>query len=144
MKNNHNINQIKTFFEEVFNKDNFSACSEFLADNVKFHDPAAHQHNEGLEAYKELERTYRHAFPNKKTKIDEIFGVDDRVVVRWTTHGKHERELQGIAPTNAQFKFSGISLYRLQNGKITDIWQEWDRLGLLEQIGEIQPLHALH
>lgn len=144
MKSSQNISQTKGLFEEVLNKGNIAACHDFIADQVKLHDPAAPHHNEGIEAFKELERSYKQAFPKKKVRIDDIFAINDKVVVRWTCQGIHQGELQGIAATDSDVKISGISIYRFENGKITDIWQEWDRLGLLEEIGEIQPLHALH
>jgi steroid delta-isomerase-like uncharacterized protein len=143
MKSNQNIHQTKKLFEEVFNKGDLSACNEFIADQVKLHDPAA-PHLEGLDAFKEIEHAYKQAFPQKKVRIDDIFAINDKVVVRWTTQGIHQGELQGIAPTDSEFKINGISIYRFENGKISDIWQEWDRLGLLEQIGEVQPSPALH
>lgn len=141
--NQQNISQTKKIFEEAFNKANFNLLDELVVNNVRLHDAANH-HREGLKAFKDTEATYHRAFPNKKTKIDDIISADDKVIVRWTAQGVHKGELEGIAPTNKEVKISGISIYRFANGKVTEIWQSWDRLGLLEQIGEIQPAHALH
>ena len=44
---------------------------------------------------------------------------------------------KGIDPKKKTFRIWGMSLYRFSNGKISEIWQFWDRLGILEQIGEI-------
>lgn len=140
-----NIALGKRLYDEVFNKGNLSVCDEIIANNVKINDPAMHNgHTEGLKAFKDAETQYKKAFPNKKITIDDIFANEDKVVVRWTCQGVHKGELQGIAPTNRSFKISGISIYQVANGKITSAFQFWDRLGLLEQIGEIQPALALH
>lgn len=144
MDSQKNIELTRRLFDEVYSKGNLSACDNLLAPNIKLHDPARPHQREGLAAFKELEKTYTQAFPNKKAKIDEIWAAEDKVIARWTCQGVHKGELEGIAPTNQEFKITGISIYRYNNGKITEIWQNWDRLGLLEQIGEIQPAHALH
>lgn len=143
-QNQHNITQIKKLFDEGFSKGNFAIYDEVMATNVKYIDPAMPTHRDGLQAVKEAERIYQRAFPNKKVKIDDIFAAEDRVVVMWTCHATQKGDLQGIPATNRDIKVSGISIYRFANGKITEIRQIYDRLALLEQIGEIQPAVALH
>ncbi len=144
MDNPQNINQTKKLFEEIYNKGNLTMLDGLVANNVRLNDPATRQQKEGLKALKDTEASYIRAFPNKKVKIEDIMSSEDKVIVRWTCQGVHKGELQGISPTNKEFKISGISIYRFANGKVTEIWQSWDRLGLLEQIGEIQPALALH
>lgn len=141
MKSNHNMSQVKRLFEEVFNKGDLSACHELVSDTVKMHDPDP---TEGLEAFKAKERLYQQAFPQKRVRIDDLFAINDKVVVRWTAQGVHRGELPGLPATGSEIKVTGISIYRLENDKISDIWQEWDRLGLLEQIGEVQPSYVFH
>lgn len=139
-----NVTQTKKLFEDVFSKGNISALDSILASNIKLNDPARPHDKEGIANIKELEQTYNTAFPNKKVHIDELIPAEDKVIVRWTASAVHKGELEGISPTNKSIKISGISIYRFQNGKIIEITQQWDRLGLLEQIGEIQPAAALH
>lgn len=138
-----NLGLIRRFFDEVCNKGNIAALDELAAGNVHLNDPAAHR-KEGLHAYKELETLYCKAFPNKKVTIDDLISSEDKVIVRWTCKGVHAGDLQDIPATNRSFQISGISIYRITNNKIAEVWQTWDRLGLLEQIGEVQPAHALH
>lgn len=135
---------IKRLFDEVYTKGNLNLIDELVATNVRRHDPARTEHETGIQAFKELERIYKQAFPNKKLKIDDIMAVDDKVVVHWTCTGTHKGDLEGIPATNRDFKITGITIYRLANGKITELWQNWDRLGLLEQIGEVERASALH
>lgn len=139
-----NVTLVRRLYDDVFTKGNLSALDELLASNVRLMDPALPKIKEGLQSFKNAESVYNKAFPGKRVKIDDIFATDDRVVVRWTAEGTHKGSLQGIEPTNRSFKITGISIYRLANGKITEINQQFDRLGLLEQLGEVQPAVALH
>ena len=145
MNSQQSIQFVKKLFEEVYVKGNLNALNEAFDANVKLIDPAAPNFKGGLNELKERETMYKQAFPDKKIKIDNIFAGEDHVIVQWTCTGTHRGELQGIAPTNKHIKITGITLYHFsKNGKISECCQSWDRLGLLEQIGEIQPALALH
>ena len=43
----------------------------------------------------------------------------------------------GIAPTNKQVTVTGMEVHRLVDGKIAEVWVEWDALGLMQQLGAI-------
>lgn len=137
-------NCVRQLYKEVYSKGNINICDECCAKDMKMHDAAISTSIRGIDAFKESEAIYHKAFPNKKANIDDIFVADDRVVVRWSFSGKQDGDLQGIAPTHKTVHIKGISIYRFEEEKISEIWQSWDRLGLLEQLGVIQPAHALH
>jgi predicted ester cyclase len=63
----------------------------------------------------------------------------DKVLVRWRSTGTHEGELMGIPPTGRRVTMTGFDLFRIEGGKIAEMWQEADRLGLLQQLGVILP-----
>jgi SnoaL-like polyketide cyclase len=46
-----------------------------------------------------------------------------------------EGELLGISATGKPFRLSGMSIYRLAEGKITEQREWWDRLALMRQLG---------
>ena len=139
-----NLAMTKRLYDEVYNKLNINALDEAFATNATIFDDAVHNRKQNLREYKETENLYKRAFPNRKTKIDDIFATDDKVVVRWTVTGTHKGDLKDIATTNSNFKITGISVYHFTNGKITEVHQSWDRLGLLEQLGQVQEAEALH
>jgi predicted ester cyclase len=51
--------------------------------------------------------------------------------------GAHHAPLAGIAPTNVHVKFSGVSIYRFDNGRIVESWYVYDLFGLLSPLGAI-------
>lgn len=144
MSSQENINIVRRFFEEVYNKLNINALDQLTASSLIVHDAALPNQKVDLRGYKEAESMYNKAFPDRKTKIEDIFSVDDKVCIRWSVQGHHKGNLKDISATNRDFKVSGLSLFVVKNGKISEMYNQWDRLGLLEQIGEIQPAEALH
>lgn len=136
------IKNVKRLYDEIYSQGNMRLCEELFDENLKLHDPAIIKNKSGLESFIESESQYQIAFPNKKVKIDDILVENDKVVVRWSSQGKHDGPLQGIPPTHYTFHINGISIYHFSNGKIIEIWQSWDRLSLLEQLGVLQYAQA--
>lgn len=132
-----NILFIRQLFEEVVNQDDLSRYEEFFSKDVIVHGPSSTQKISGLAETKKIDSSYIEAYPGKKFAIEEIFGYEDRVMIRWVCHGKHKGKYKGIHPKNPEFAIKGLSIYRIVKGKISEVWQYWDRLGLLEQIGEV-------
>lgn len=75
------------------------------------------------------------AFPKYEMFIDEITGEDNRIVVRARFKGKHERELNGIPPTNKEIFFPFVIGYEIEKNKIISHWLIADQLALMEQLG---------
>ena len=77
------------------------------------------------------------AFPNGKYSLDEMIGNGDKVVLRWTFKGTHKGSLMGIPPTGKKVRMEAISIYTFKDGLITEIWEQYDKYGLLQQLGVI-------
>ncbi|GAB4228098.1 MAG: hypothetical protein Tsb0021_05290 [Chlamydiales bacterium] len=143
MKNQDFVKTTRRLFDEVFSNNNIEVLNELVSENVTIHDDAIKDSKKGLTSLKTAEKNYWKAFPDKKATIDSLWTVDDSVIVRWKCTGTHKGMLEDISPTNKKFNINGIAIYKFNNeGKIVEIWQNWDRLTLLEQIGEIRPTHA--
>ena len=92
---------------------------------------------EGLEAYRQFGSLYFSAFPDLQITPEDLIAEGDKVTMRYGWRGTHKGELMGIAPTGRQVTTSGISILRVANGKITEQWDNFDNLGMLQQIGVI-------
>jgi hypothetical protein len=66
---------------------------------------------------------------------DDVFAVDDRVVVLISFHGKHIGTFLGIPPTYQPVNWTSIEIYRFENGKIVERWVQADTAGLMRQLG---------
>ncbi len=74
------------------------------------------------------------AFPDTKHQLEQVIAEGDRVVLHMSAEGTHTGELFGVAPTGKTVKLSGISIYRLSEGKIVERWA-YHGTGVLEQLG---------
>jgi predicted ester cyclase len=43
----------------------------------------------------------------------------------------------GIKPTNKQAQWAGISIDRIEHGKMVENWVSWEMMGMLQQLGVV-------
>lgn len=141
MDSEKNILFIRRLFDEQVNQEDFSRYEEFFSKDVIIHGPGSGQKTHGLSQTQKIDSSYAEAYPKKKFLIEKIFAFGDLVMVQWVCRGKHEKNYRGIHSKNPDFAISGFSIYRIVKGKIVEVWQYWDRLGILEQIGQVS-LHT--
>ena len=56
-------------------------------------------------------------------------------MLRTTNRATHSGDFQGIPPTGRSISFGQIAIYRMVDGKISEIWEEADLFGLMQQLG---------
>jgi steroid delta-isomerase-like uncharacterized protein len=86
----------------------------------------------------EVER-YLTAFTDVRTSIEELVGENDLVVVRWNTTGTHTGRYGKVPPTGRVVTMRGVDFYRLEDGRIVEVWSMWDALDAYQQLGLVEP-----
>jgi len=82
----------------------------------------------------------REAFPDFRVHIDEMYADGDRVITRFAATATHQAPLQKavghiIAPSNRSLNWKGVTIHRIENGRIAEGWITYDRASIDEQIG---------
>ena len=85
----------------------------------------------GLEAW--LAESWR-AFPDLAVVDWFTVASGDIVAARWRARGTSRGEFLGVAPTGRSIECTGISMYRVENGRIAELWETRDTLGILHQL----------
>ena len=75
------------------------------------------------------------AFPDAHVTIDDIFGQGDQVVVRVVVSGTQEGAILGIPASGRFVQWDGVDVYRLSDGKISNIWAGDDWTAILNDTG---------
>jgi steroid delta-isomerase-like uncharacterized protein len=126
----------RRYVEEVGNEGNLDLVDEIFADYVS-HQPDGSVLERGPEDVKRFMGEFRSAFPDFHTTIEDQIAEGDRVATRWTMHGTHEGEFRGIAPTGGQIRVTGIGIFRFSEGKVVESWDNFDQLGMMQQLGVV-------
>ena len=126
---------IHRWCEEVLNKGNLGVVDEVYCEDVVFKTTLVPELR-GTEAIRALVTTVRTALPDIRYSIlGEPVVHGDRCSYRWTAGGTHRAEIFGIAPTGKYVTHIGTGTYRVRGGKISELWADWDALGLMQQLG---------
>jgi predicted ester cyclase len=51
--------------------------------------------------------------------------------------GSLQEEFMGTAATGQTVRVEGMNFYRLKDGRVTDIWTQFDSVGMMQQLGAI-------
>jgi steroid delta-isomerase-like uncharacterized protein len=125
---------IRRYYHDLFGmgRREMKAIDHYMAADFVAHDlPLAQK---SCEDYMRFISMFEASFSDMNHIIRDIFSCDDKVVARWSWTAKHTAEFMGIPATNRQITIKGIDIYRLTDGKIANLWQEIDIMGILQQI----------
>jgi len=122
---------------EGVNKGNLALFDEVYGDCV-YNSPATGELKR--EALRQFMASLLAAFPDGRWTIEDQVAEGDKVVTRWSFTGTHQGELMGLAPTGKQVKTSGVVMDRIVEGKIVEEREEWDTLGMMQQMGAAPPI----
>lgn len=122
---------------EAFSKSDYNLF-EKITDTKKFklHFPGYKNPLNYEEAVK-LNKEYNSAFPDTKVTVENQIAEGEYVVSKLTYQGTHKGELQGMPASGKKTKVTGMALQHIVKGKIVEEWDEFDSLGMMQQIGAI-------
>jgi len=122
----------RNWFEEVWNKERRDAIAEMLAPDSTLHEGG--EDSRGPEGFYPFFDRMQSTFSNIRITVHDDIAEDDKVCVRWSCRMKHTGSGFGIPPTDKQLQTTGMSIFRVANGKLVEGWQNWDMLGLTQQM----------
>ncbi len=126
-----NVFAVRDFIERAWNAGDEAVFEEHLAPDFA--------HPGGREGFKAMVLGFRSAFPDLAMEVRDMFGAGEKVVTRFTIRGTHQGEFLGIAPTGRSVEFDGIAIDVMRDGQRVDGWAQLNRLGLLAQLGVVDP-----
>jgi len=97
---------------------------------------------QGVEDFKEYLTPYINAFPDLTVTVEDEIAEGEKVKVkrlminRFTLRGTHQGETQEFGPpTGRQIELKGMTISRIEGGKIVEEWQAYENPSLMDQLG---------
>lgn len=140
MSTETNKELIRRFYDEVWNQGNTDFVFQVFADEYVRHDLRPGNPSAGAAGQKQVADDFRAAFPDLKHETELLIGENDFVVARWTMQGTNSAQWGQEPPTGKFVKMSGVNIFRFENGKVVEIWNHRDDLGMREQLDA--PIYA--
>ena len=91
----------------------------------------------GRDQIRGLWDVFLNAFPDLHSTVDDVISEGDKLVLRWTIQGTHTGEFLGVPASNNSMSLSVTEVFRIADGQLVEAWDQYDRLGLMEQIGGV-------
>ena len=127
---------VERFYDEVWGHGNVGFAREVFAEDYVRNDLRTTQAAPGAAGQARIAEQFRAAFPDLQWQVDLVLGEGDLVAARWSASGTHTSAWGDLAPTGKRAEFSGVNIFRFgQDGKVAEIWNHRDDLGLMEQLG---------
>jgi steroid delta-isomerase-like uncharacterized protein len=121
------------WFDEIWNKGRREAIGELLHPDAVVYEGA-----EGIsgQAFYSFFDRLQNTFSDMRLTVDDMVAEGDRVCVRWSCSMRHTGTGLGMPATGKVLKTTGITIMQIQDGKVISGWQNWDMLGLMQQIND--------
>lgn len=133
---------VRRVLEEPW-KGNWDVLDQGVADTYVGYDPSQPEPIRGLDGVRANLQQYIDGFADARITVDDQIAEGDKVASRWTGRGTHTGEIAGVPATGKDVTVTGLTISRLEGGKIVEEWTTWDTLGMLVQLGAIpEPARA--
>ena len=140
MSAEENVQIMRRWFQEVWNEGRIETIHELFSPQGVAHGqetPEAELH--GPKEFEGFVRKIRSAFPDMQLAVEDVFATGDKGVLRWSGVMKHTGDAMGTPGSGRTVRLRGMTLARFADGKVVESWDNWDQLGMLQQIGAVSP-----
>jgi steroid delta-isomerase-like uncharacterized protein len=125
---------------EELNKANYEYWKDALAPDYVVYSPSANPETQSKAETVDAIRVLKEGFPDGTWSIEEMVAAGDLVISRNIFKGTHKGTFGGIPATGNRVEASYILMTRIRDGKIVEEREEFDLLGLMQQLGmELRP-----
>jgi len=122
----------KRAFEELLSKGRFELAEQLYAKDFVNH--GIHR-DISLEEDQTALKGWHQAFPDLSIVPEKLIADGDQVAVYWIARGTNTGTGNGLPATGKKAEQSGITIWRIVDGKIKEEWSAFDQLSLMQQLG---------
>src|SRR6476646_11811773 len=119
-------------FEEILSKGRFELAEQLYAKDFVNH--GIHR-DATLEEDQAALKGWHEAFPDVVIVPEKLIAEGDQVTIYWIARGTNTGTGNGLPATGKKAEQSGITIWRIVDGKIKEEWSAFDQLSLMQQLG---------
>lgn len=120
------------YSHNIWNVKNLLAADQWLHPDIVIHSLLGD--HIGIDAMKQVITGWLTGLPDLVVKHKQIISEKNTVVIHWDAEGTHKGIFKGISPTRKKVRYSGVSIYLFDEGKIKEYWGYLDMQHLLRQM----------
>ncbi|MEM6430854.1 MAG: ester cyclase [Deinococcota bacterium] len=98
--------------------------------------------DDGIDNAKATFAMFFQAFPDFAVTAEDVMIAGDKVIGRFTYTGTHQGNFMGNIPTGNTIHMRSIDIWRVQDGKFVEHWDELNTLEFFGQLGAVPQVAA--
>jgi steroid delta-isomerase-like uncharacterized protein len=114
----------RRFVEDIFNARKTELTKNYVTPDIIYH--GVTEEVKGLEEFKRWVTEDLTAFPDMKITIQDEFGEQNKIAMRWTLKATHEKDFADFPATHKKFEAEGIEIFHFEGDKIKEAWTAAD------------------
>ena len=126
--------QLAHVFADIMNSHDPDRFAELVSESYVNHNPAVAQGRTGLVSFM---RHWFDTLSDTRVVVEDAFAVGDRVVGRYTYRARHTGPFVGIPASGADIIMRSIDIWRFDNDRFVEHWDELNLLDVFQQMGAI-------
>lgn len=122
-------------FIRISNDANWDQLPDVMAADVRRHSAAtAGEPVKSREEFVALQRQFMTTFPDQHVRMNHMIAEGDYVAIRATYSGTQSGPMGGVPASGNRVDAPFIAFFRVESGKIAELWLEWDNVHILTQL----------
>src|SRR4051812_31699563 len=135
---NENKQLVRRWVEGVWNQQKSESVEAmYAADGLAYGLGADGGPLRGAAGFEEFHQAFLNAFPNLNVSVEDVIAEGDKVAIRWRATDTLRGDGLGVKATGNSMAVTGMSFVRVVNGKIAEGWNNFDVLGMHQQVGTL-------
>jgi steroid delta-isomerase-like uncharacterized protein len=128
---------VRRYIDEVLSAGHLDALDQLLAPDFEDSTPGAAKDLHGPDVIRRAQTKARMIFPEVQYTVDDLIAEGDRVAARYTVKARS----QGTEGSPGKpIEVTGITIFRIADGKIREAWIINDQIEMFQQLGyTLQP-----
>ena len=131
MMTDENKALVRRFITEIFERGRPEAVDELCAEDFIGHTWG----NADRAGLKQAMARVATGLADAHFQVEDMIAEGDRVAVRVTATARQVGEFMGLPASGHSYTIGEIHIFRFRDGKVTEHWHEFDRTGLMRQLG---------
>jgi steroid delta-isomerase-like uncharacterized protein len=127
-------------FIEALNAADLEALDEIVTEDFARHSQAtAGPQVSSREEFIQLQESFLAIFPDQRVTIRKLVAEADEVAALATYSGTQTGAMGDFPATGKSVESTFLAVFRVDAGRIAELWVEWDNVAMLTQLGLFPP-----
>lgn len=133
-RNETNEALVRRFVADVWNGGDLESIQQLTTADFVAHQLGA-SNDRDRDAFKEFHAGLLDAVPDLRHEVEDVVADGDDLVLFLTVRGTPEKQYGALAPTGESFEGPCFQKYRIEDGRVAELWVLPNAMGMLRDLG---------